>query len=106
MLSFSSVAVVGEFASANLQYTKPTAEPAAFQAFSATQPQLTNTTRISSQTDFVTEFVTHQGPGRRQMYITNMFKNDLSFLGETYDAYKAAFKQFPETKGVTISLVV
>ena len=106
ILSFSSVAQVGEFASANIEYTKPTPNPPIFDTFTSTQPQLSNTMRISNQTDFVTEFVEMQPSGRRQMYVTNTFRNDLAALQELYAMSKSAFKRLPQQMGVTLSFVV
>lgn len=66
ILSFSYVQSSNFFvASANLEYTKPEVNPVTFQPFTALQPQLSNTMRISKQTDFTTEFIQYQPNGRR-----------------------------------------
>ncbi|KAL9105834.1 MAG: hypothetical protein Q9227_009042 [Pyrenula ochraceoflavens] len=106
ILSFSSVCGMGEFASINVQYTEPTAQPAPFKPFLAAQPQISNTIRISNQPDFSTEFFVHQGPGRRQIYATHTFKNDLALLSDVYGLYKAAFQRFPKSEGTVCSLLL
>lgn len=65
ILSFSYVSSMAFVVSANIEYTKPLANPETFQPFTSIQPQLFNTMRISNQTDFTTEFVQFQPNGRR-----------------------------------------
>ena len=66
ILSFSYVQSTNFFvASANIEYTKPEVNPATFQPFTNLKPQLSNSMRISNQTDFTTEFIQFQPKGRR-----------------------------------------
>ncbi|KAL8755064.1 MAG: hypothetical protein Q9184_004908 [Pyrenodesmia sp. 2 TL-2023] len=89
ILSFSYVQTMDSYvASANMEYTKPEENPPAFQPFTSIQPHLQNTMRISNQTDFTTEFIQFQPNGRRQLYLTNTFKNDLTFLIDVYNMFK------------------
>lgn len=74
MLSFSFVAEMGFVVSGNLEYTKEVVEPETFKPFVEIQPQYSNTMRISNHTDFVTQFVEHQGKGRRYFPLHQHFK--------------------------------
>lgn len=65
ILSFSYVSSFGFIVSANMEYTRPVANPPTFRPFTSIQPQFSSTMRISNQTDFTTEFVQSQPNGRR-----------------------------------------
>lgn len=64
-LSFSYVNPSGFSVAANIEYAQPVTNPSTFQPFTTLQPQLTNSMRISNQTDFTTEFIQFQPSGRR-----------------------------------------
>ena len=103
ILSFSSVAGTGDFASINLVYTQPTPDPPTLKPFYSVQPQLQNTMKVTNQSVIVSEFAAMEANGRRQVYITNSFKNNLNLIREVYALTKKAFKALPQTPGVTLS---
>ena len=80
MLSFSYVPAMGYLASANIEYTKPVVNPSTFRPFTEVRPQISNTMRISNQTDFTTEFVSFQGSGRRSVFF---YSSDLFIFHTT-----------------------
>lgn len=106
ILSFSYVSSFGFIVSANMEYTRPVTNPPTFRPFTSIQPQFSSTMRISNQTDFTTEFVQSQPNGRRQKYITNTFKNDLSFLNSVYKMFKKIGPRFSAVPGFILTLTV
>jgi FAD/FMN-containing dehydrogenase len=65
MHSHAYVSGMGLVAVANIEYTKATENLDTFRSYIETQPQYSNTMRISNQTDFTDEFVTPNPSGRR-----------------------------------------
>ena len=123
ILSFSYVNSTGFITSGNIEYTRPVTNPPTVQPFTSVQPQFSSTMRISNQTDFTIEFIKYQFSGRRQvlhtpasrnsahlqrrqMYMTNTFKNDLLFLKSVYAMFKEAALQLSAIPGLAISLTV
>ncbi|KAF1963610.1 oxidoreductase FAD-binding protein [Byssothecium circinans] len=106
MQSHAFVTGMGFVAAANIEYTKPTENPETFQAYTNAQPQLGNTMRISNQTDFTDEFVALIPNGRRQLYITTTFKNDLNLVQYAYDTLKSLGSQIPSSPMSTISITI
>jgi hypothetical protein len=61
--------------------------------------------RISNQTDFTVEFIQDQLNGRRQLYITTTFKNNLALLDFAYNTLKTVSSEVPTSPpGISISL--
>ena len=66
ILAIGYVGALGAIAISNgIWYTKPVVNPPIFQPFTAIQPQLSSTMRISNMTDFVDEEGSVQTPNSR-----------------------------------------
>ena len=66
ILAIGYVGALGSVVVSNgIWYTKPVANPPIFQPFTAIQPQLSSTMRISNMTDFVNEEESVQAPNPR-----------------------------------------
>ena len=68
----------------NVEYTKPEAYPATFKPFTDIKPQLENTMRISNLTDFTLELEASNAYGRRQLFATSTYGNDVTLLNELF----------------------
>ena len=76
-------AIRSTIVSNGIHYTEPTVDPPVFQPFTAIQPQLASTMRISNMTDFVNEEESEQVPNPR--YVARPSKSHI-YLGRLIQA--------------------
>lgn len=79
-LGFSTALGNAYFISSSLEYAKPIVNPPAFQPFTAIQPQLFSTMRITTLPDIANEMSGNTPAGKRQIFFTTTYKNDLATL--------------------------
>ncbi|KAL8996344.1 MAG: hypothetical protein Q9169_004110 [Polycauliona sp. 2 TL-2023] len=90
----------------NYEYTKVPAEPypPTFKPFTDIQPQLLNTMRVSSLTDFTVEIAATSAPGRRQLFITLTHGLSGALITEIFNAADAALQPIKLALGLVYSL--
>ncbi|MCJ1314669.1 hypothetical protein MMC25_008351 [Agyrium rufum] len=81
----------------------PTPNPPALAPFTAIEPQLFNTTRISSQTDFVAEETTADINLRRSL-MTTTFQNDLDVLTSAFSSWNRSTSELAPVADIVYSL--
>lgn len=68
------------FVSNSIVYTAPVVDPPAFQEYTAIQPQLVSSMRVSNLSDFALELNVGTPYGFRQIFYTGTYANDLELL--------------------------
>ncbi|KAF7895787.1 uncharacterized protein EAF01_009749 [Botrytis porri] len=101
--SFAFQPSVGSVVVNNIVYTKPVANPVAYQPFTAIQPQYSNTLRITNLTDIGGE-TAGTITQLRTLFITTTFEANKQMINATYNAWNAALPSIQSLSNVTWSL--
>lgn len=93
-------AIQSVIVSNGIYYTKPAVDPPIFHPFTAIQPQLASTMRISNMTDFVNEEESQQVPNPRGIYVNTVFVPGGSILQETFALWNSTVDSIRNVSGI------
>jgi hypothetical protein len=88
----------------NLEYTMPVVNPPVLQPWTAIQPQLFSTMRISNLSDFTIELNDNSPDGRENFFYTATYSNDLETLTHIFDQFNATLQTIMDIDGLVWSL--
>ena len=87
----------------NYEYTKPEANPPAFENFTSL-PSTFSTMRISDLSDFATELAASNPPGRRQLFSTGTYRNSAKMMKKVFEIANSTVRDLNDVSGVKYSL--
>ncbi|KAK5241116.1 hypothetical protein LTR16_009749, partial [Cryomyces antarcticus] len=90
------------------QYTKVPAvsSPAAFSDFLRIEPQLFNTTRVATYSNFTAEFDLESPAGRRNIFRTSTFVNSAAYMSVYLDIANSTVQPIRNVAGLVWSLTL
>lgn len=104
--SFIFSAATGWFVINNYEYTKPLAYPQVFNEYTAIEPQIFNTMRISNLSDFAMEIDGPYPDGQRQIFYTATYAPDYSMLYQLFQLSNSSLQAVVNVVGISWSLVL
>ncbi|RAH78668.1 putative oxidoreductase [Aspergillus japonicus CBS 114.51] len=103
IVSFGFSSTQGAALVNSLVYTKPEANPPAFQPFTAI-PSAINTLRLTNMSDISTEQGSFQPNGERQLWLVTTFCTSVPMLNATYRHWNESLAAVQDVTNVTWSL--
>ena len=100
--NFAWTSITGWIIVSNVHYTKPVAKPPIFKPYFDV-PAVLSTMRIGKLTDFCKEIALVAPGGRRQKFLTFMFKNDAPFMEYFYQRAKVMQQGLVLVPGLVIT---
>ena len=89
----------------NIYHATSAAEPPSLKPFTAIQPQIFNSLRVTSLLGFAKEQSAFSTDGARQLYFTTSFRLDVQLMLEARELWLDALKPIEAVPGLMLSLV-